>query len=335
MLHRIFLGSLVVVAAAASAWAVTPDEASLSTSSAVAEPEDRAAAEPIRPIEPHTALDPAKVALGGKLFREARLSSDGTISCATCHHLRRGGVDLLPRAIGVGEAINAFNTPTVYNAWRNPMQFWDGRADSLEAQVDGPLTSATEMGSSWAAAVATLQGDPDYVRRFAASYRGGITPAAVADAIATFERSLTTSGSRFNRFLRGATTELTPGEAEGYRAFKSYGCASCHQGANVGGNLLATFGVFGDYFVDSRARAARGSRALQRHAARRGSAPVPGPQPAARGGHAPLLPRRLGGHAGGGRADHGPLPGRPRDWRGGRGSHRGVPADLAGRRGAA
>jgi cytochrome c peroxidase len=252
-MYRQALASTLAVLTAASApvWFLMRSEAPLPPdSSAAASPEDRTTTEPIRPVEPHTALDAAKVELGRLLFHDPRLSRDGTVSCATCHDLRRGGVDRLPRARGVGGAVGAFNTPTVYNAWLNPVQFWDGRADSLEAQMEGPLTSPEEMGSSWAAAVRSLQADTNYVRRFAASYPDGVTPSAVADAVAEFERSLTTVGSRFDRFLRGDTTALTDDEAEGYRAFKSYGCASCHQGANVGGNLFQTLGVFGDYFAD-------------------------------------------------------------------------------------
>jgi len=130
------------------------------------------------------------------------------------------------------------------------VQFWDGRADSLEEQVEGPLLGAGEMGSSWPAAVEALQRDAGYARRFSASYPEGITRASVADAIAVFERSLTTTGSRFDRFLRGDLAALTDEELEGYRTFKAYGCVSCHQGVNVGGNLFQTFGVFGDYFAD-------------------------------------------------------------------------------------
>jgi cytochrome c peroxidase len=243
---------VVLAAASASAWFLGRPDAPLPSGDTLlaAGLEERAPSEPIRPIAPHAALDAAKVELGGRLFRDPRLSRDGTISCATCHDLRRWGVDLQPRAKGIGGAVHALNTPTVYNAWLNPVQFWDGRADSLEAQMEGPLTSPEEMGSSWASVVRSLQGDDDYARRFAASYPGGVTPAAVADAVAEFERSLTTVGSRFDRFLRGDAAALNAEEAAGYQAFKSYGCASCHQGANVGGNMYQTFGVFGDYFAD-------------------------------------------------------------------------------------
>jgi cytochrome c peroxidase len=250
-LPQLVLASALVVMVASSAWVFTRPAASQPADELVtSEPEDSAGREPIRPIELALRLDPAKVALGSRIFRDPRFSGDGTVACATCHDLRRAGVDRLPRSKGVGGAVGAFNTPTVYNAWINPVQFWDGRANSLEAQVDGPLNSPTEMASSWALLLRALQEDAGYVRAFAAAYPGGLTPAAVADVIATFERSLTTTGSRFDRFLRGDAAALTAEEAGGYRVFKSYGCPSCHQGANVGGNLFETLGVFGDYFAD-------------------------------------------------------------------------------------
>lgn len=250
-LPQVALASALFVMALGSAWLFTRPAASQPPDELLpSELEEGSRVEPIRPIEPAARLDPAKVALGGRIFRDPRFSRDGTIACATCHDLRRAGVDLLPRAKGVGGAVGAFNTPTVYNAWLNPVQFWDGRAGSLEAQMAEPLTSPIEMASSWSATLRALHEDAGYAAAFAAAYPGGITPATVADAIATFERSLTTTGSRFDRFLRGDAAALTEEEAAGYRAFKSYGCPSCHQGANVGGNLFEQLGVFDDYFAD-------------------------------------------------------------------------------------
>jgi cytochrome c peroxidase len=238
----------LVITTAGSTWFMTRPASPQPASAPVAVPlEGQGTGEPIRPIVPSPSLDPAKVALGARLFREPRLSRDGTIACATCHDLDRAGVDLLPRARGLGGAVGARNSPTVYNAWLNPSQFWDGRAASLEAQIDGPLTAAGEMGSTWPATLATLNADPSFAGGFAAVY-GAVSRPAVEDALATFERSLTMTGSRFDRFLRGEEAAITTEEAEGYRAFKSLGCASCHQGANVGGNLFERLGVIEDYF---------------------------------------------------------------------------------------
>src|SRR6185503_1038578 len=150
--------------------------------------------------------------------------------------------------IGVGGQIGPINAPTVLNAALNFRQFWNGRAASLEEQIDGPIQAAGEMGSTWSDVVRKLRGVPDFHRRFDALYRAGVSAANVRDAIATFERSLVTP-SRFDRYLEGDSTAITEREREGYAIFKNYGCVSCHQGANVGGNMYQVFGVMDDYFA--------------------------------------------------------------------------------------
>jgi cytochrome c peroxidase len=146
--------------------------------------------------------------------------------------------------------VGTINTPTVLNGGFNFRQFWDGRAGTLEEQVDGPLLHPSEMGLNWDDALALLRGDADYARAFAASYPDGVTPAAVRDAIATFERSLITPNSRFDRHLRGEADVLGAEELEGYKLFLETGCVSCHQGLNVGGNMYQVFGRMGNYFED-------------------------------------------------------------------------------------
>lgn len=206
--------------------------------------------EPIQPIPQRIELDPRKVALGERLFRDPRLSRDGRISCATCHDLSKGGTDRLPRSIGVGGRTGDVNAPTVFNSGLNFKQFWDGRADTLEAQIDGPIHNPKEMASSWPAIIATLTPDPAYAAQFTSLYRSDIKPDLVRDAIATFERSLITPNSRFDKFLRGDRTAITETEKAGYLLFKDLGCVACHQGRNVGGNMFQTFGVMADYFAD-------------------------------------------------------------------------------------
>ena len=157
---------------------------------------------------------------------------------------------MLFRSVGVKGAEGFINTPTVFNSGFNFRQFWDGRAETLEDQVDGPIHSSHELGSNWPEIVAKLAAAPDYVAPFKALYPDGIQPQNIRDAIATFERSLYTPNSRFDRFLRGETEILTEAEKSGYHLFKSYGCVRCHQGVNVGGNMFQTFGVMGNYFAD-------------------------------------------------------------------------------------
>lgn len=207
--------------------------------------------EPIQPLPLHQPdLDLKLVDLGDRLFHDTRLSQDGTISCASCHVLSTGGTDRLPVSVGVGGIKGGINAPTVYNSGFNFAQFWDGRADTLEEQAAGPVHNPIEMNSNWHEAIGKLQRDPDMVMSFEALFDDGITPQNIVAAIAEFERSLVTSNSRFDRWLRGDDNALTDFELSGYRLFKSYGCISCHQGVNVGGNLYAYMGAMGDYFKD-------------------------------------------------------------------------------------
>jgi cytochrome c peroxidase len=206
--------------------------------------------EPIRPIPRELKLDARKVALGKKLFHEPKLSKDNTVSCASCHDLRKGGTDQRFRSLGIDGAEGAINAPTVFNSGFNFKQFWDGRAHSLEEQIDGPVQAAAEMGSKWDDVLSKLRRSPDYVAAFKESYTDGIQRANVKDAIAEFERSLYTPNSRFDKYLRGDQTALTADEKSGYEKFKSYGCSSCHQGVNVGGNMFERLGAMADYFAD-------------------------------------------------------------------------------------
>jgi len=208
------------------------------------------AREPIKPIPQAIQLDNRKVKLGEKLFHDPSLSRDGTVSCASCHNLQTGGTDRLTHSVGIKKAEGPINAPTVFNSAFHFKQFWDGRAESLEDQVDGPAQAEKEMGSTWNDIIAKLQRSPAYVATFGQIYPDGIQPANIRNAIAEFERSLITPNSRFDRYLRGDNSALTDDEREGYRKFKLYGCITCHQGVNVGGNMFQPFGLMGDYFAD-------------------------------------------------------------------------------------
>jgi cytochrome c peroxidase len=207
-------------------------------------------AEPIQPLPREVHLDARKVALGQSLFDDPRLSRDGTVSCSTCHSLATGGCDRRPASVGISGQVGSINAPTVFNSSANFKQFWDGRAETLEDQIDGPVQASHEMGSSWPDVIAKLSNSSAYAASFAEIYRDGIQPKNVKDAIATFERSLITPDSRFDQYLRGDKDALTADEKHGYEIFKSYGCISCHQGLNIGGNMFQTFGVMADYFAD-------------------------------------------------------------------------------------
>jgi cytochrome c peroxidase len=204
----------------------------------------------ISPLPIAHRLDPARVALGRMLFNDPRLSRGGSITCASCHVIASGGDDGRARSIGAGGAEGAINAPSVLNRGFDFRQFWDGRAASLEEQVNGPLTHPKEMASSWEIAIARLADDDAMKRLFRDAYSSGPTPDAVRDAIASYERSLFTPDSPFDRYLCGDESALAAEAREGFRLFQDLGCISCHQGRNVGGNMFQRFGVFGDYIAD-------------------------------------------------------------------------------------
>lgn len=206
--------------------------------------------EPLEPLPETPPFERQAALLGRKLFNDKRLSVDDSIACASCHDLANGGDDSRVHSVGVGGRTGGINAPTVFNSSLNFVQFWDGRAKTLEEQIDGPITHPAEMGATWNDVVAKLKRDPDYAQSFAAQYPDGVTAANVRSSIATFERTLLTHDAPFDRWLRGEHDALSSQQKAGYALFKSVGCVACHQGRNVGGNMFQRFGVLGDYFKD-------------------------------------------------------------------------------------
>ncbi len=204
--------------------------------------------EPITPIPDELGTNAEKVALGRALFHDPRLSSDDSVACVSCHDLGSGGDDGRRVSVGVEGRIGPINAPTVFNAGLNFKQFWDGRAETLEDQIDGPVQSPVELGSLWPEVIAKLQSHESYPGRFDALYPDGINRNNVKNALAEFMRSLTTPNSRFDQWLKGDPDALDSQEKRGYALFKHYGCISCHQGASVGGNMFQVFGVLNEYF---------------------------------------------------------------------------------------
>lgn len=193
---------------------------------------------------------PEKVALGEKLFMDPQLSSDGTISCNSCHQLDKFGVDGTPTSTGVGGQLGTRNSPTVYNAALHNMQFWDGRAADVEEQAGMPVMNPVEMGiPTEAFLVKKLKGIADYPPLFSGAFpatKDPLTYANIREAIGAFERTLLTP-SRFDDFLKGDATVLTASETAGLRTFMEVGCTACHTGAALGGTMLQKFGVHADF----------------------------------------------------------------------------------------
>ena len=207
-------------------------------------------AEPIKPIPASITVDIDKVLLGEKLFHDVKLSKDNTVSCASCHDVSDGGDDNAQVSTGIEGKKGVINAPTVFNVGFNFKQFWDGRAGSLEDQVDGPVQNVQEMGSIWPEVVAKLYQDDDYALAFKNIYADGITRENIKNAIAEYQRTLITPDSPFDRWLGGDENAITERQKRGYKKFKDYGCTSCHQGVNVGGNMFQVFGVLNSYFLE-------------------------------------------------------------------------------------
>lgn len=206
--------------------------------------------EPITPIPEPVINSPRQVELGRLLFHDVRLSQNNQLSCASCHSLKYGGADGQVVSTGVNGSKGEINSPSVFNCALNFRQFWDGRADSLLSQVDGPISNPIEMNSSWPEILSKLKQDSFYLEQFQLAFKAGLTINNIKAAIVTFEESLLTPDSRFDLYLKNQPDALTARELEGYNLFKQYGCISCHQGVAVGGNLYQRFGVIGDYFAD-------------------------------------------------------------------------------------
>lgn len=208
--------------------------------------------DPLRLVQPiPDSINPnmAKAELGNILYHDGRLSGDGTISCATCHQIDKGGVDGLDVSVGIHGQKGGINAPTVYNSAFNILQFWDGRAKDLAEQAGGPPFNPIEMGSkNWAEIIAKLEQDEEFKQRFLAVYPE-ISGYTITDAIAEFEKTLITPNSAFDRYLKGDQTALNSNQIKGYELFKQHKCDTCHTGTALGGQSFEYMGLFDDYFA--------------------------------------------------------------------------------------
>jgi cytochrome c peroxidase len=207
---------------------------------------------PLPEVVPAATGTPATemVDLGRMLYYEPRLSKSQQISCNTCHDLKSYGVDNQPTSDGHKGQKGNRNSPSVYNAAGHVAQFWDGRAPDVEAQAKGPVLNPIEMAMpSEHVVVAVLESMPEYVDAFKKAFPGDPTPITydnMAKAIGAFERKLMTP-SRWDAFIKGDQTALTPEEREGFNLFTEAGCPACHAGAFVGGNSYQRLGAVKPY----------------------------------------------------------------------------------------
>ncbi len=198
---------------------------------------------------PKNPITKRKVELGKKLYFDPRLSKSGLISCNTCHNLGLGGVDGVGAAIGNKWTANPhhLNSPTVYNAVFFKAQFWDGRSPDLPHQAQGPTLAAPEMAGDPKIIAKKINSIPAYVEEFKKAYGKDVKIdfKNITSTIAIFEKILVTP-SRYDDYLNGDDTALTKAEKEGFRVFLDKGCASCHNGIALGGEM-APFEVANKY----------------------------------------------------------------------------------------
>jgi cytochrome c peroxidase len=224
-MHRTLVPALVITLAAVAAhaqgqWEALPDQA------------------PAPADNPTTA---AKVELGKMLYFDPRLSSTGTVSCFSCHNVMEGGDDHMTTSAGVHGLKGGRNAPTVWNAAFHSVQFWDGRAASLEEQAKGPPVNPIEMGMpNLDAVIDRVRHIPGYKPYFEQAFGAGdvVTMDNAAKAIAAYERTLITPGSAYDRYAKGDRKALTAQQVKGMEAFAAAGCMSCHQGAAFNGPAL-------------------------------------------------------------------------------------------------
>lgn len=180
----------------------------------------------------------AKVELGKMLYHDPRLSSSGTVSCNSCHNVMLGGDDNRGGSVGVKGQVGGRSAPTVWNSAFNSVQFWDGRAASLEAQAKGPVTNPGEMGmKSWDEVVLRLKAIPGYPQAFASAFGGAdsVTADNAAKAIAAYERTLITPNSAYDKYVNGDQQALSEQQVRGMNTFAELGCNSCHSGPAFNG----------------------------------------------------------------------------------------------------
>jgi cytochrome c peroxidase len=187
----------------------------------------------------------SRIKLGQMLFWDPRLSKKGSMSCASCHNPALGWSDGLPTAVGFDMQQLGRATPTIINTAFNTIQMWDGRKANLEDQALGPIEAAGEMNLPIPEMVVRLKSIPGYSPHFEKAYPGqGISEVTVARAIASFERTVLSTESPFDRWRKGEAHAMTPAAKRGFEVFNGKAnCAVCHMGFNFTDNGFHNIGL--------------------------------------------------------------------------------------------
>lgn len=191
-------------------------------------------------------LTPEKVELGKMLYFDPRLSADGSVSCASCHNPKMGWTDNAPVSTGIKGQKGGVSSPTVVNATYMGLQFWDGRAATLEEQALGPLVNPVEMGNPSHDKVIEICGSiagyaPYFEKAFGSKE---ITKDKIAKAIGSFERTVLGGNSKYDRYTFGDTAAMNASEIRGRDLFfGKANCTRCHAGPNFSDSMFHNLGV--------------------------------------------------------------------------------------------
>jgi len=187
---------------------------------------------------------PEKADLGRLLYFDTRLSADNSVSCATCHAPNYAFTDALPVSNGIGHQKGTRNAPTIINGAYATVQFWDGRASTLEQQAVGPMANLVEMGNTQEGVVTKLKAIPGYRTLFAKAFgTEDFTIDHVAKAIATFERTVLSGNSPYDRYQAGNKKAMSPPQIRGLKVFQKAKCDKCHKDAVFSDNAFHNLGT--------------------------------------------------------------------------------------------
>ena len=200
---------------------------------------------PAQAPNPPTNLSYAqKVELGKQLYFETRLSKNNSVSCAFCHNPGTGFADARQFSIGAFGTSGGRQAPTVYNTGFIPLQFWDGRAGSLEEQAIGPIHNPIEMAELHETVVPKIAKIPGYQKQFQLIFGGGASLQHIAEAIAAFERTIVSQNSAFDKHVMGETGAMNDAAVRGLELFRGKArCILCHNGSNFTDNRFHNLGV--------------------------------------------------------------------------------------------
>lgn len=200
---------------------------------------------PAMPVPEDNPITPEKVELGRALFFDTRLSRTEEVSCASCHRQDAAFSDPRRVSVGVDGQTGTRNAPALFNLAWNKSFFWDGGVPTLEQQAIGPITNPLEMNMTMGEVVRRLRRDPDMVDRFQQAFGEDPSAEGITKALATFERTLVSGSSRFDRFEHGETGALSPEEKKGRDIFfgERGECFHCHTGFNFTNDKILNNGM--------------------------------------------------------------------------------------------